>query len=71
MAGGWESHSEIGSLPLISGELEYMDVYQNDSTSAVAIISMPKQEVQFQDFFQTFDEVVKELSDQAKKQAKQ
>ena len=32
---------------------------------------MLKQEVQFQDFFHIFDEVVKELNDQAKKEAKQ
>ena len=32
---------------------------------------MLEQEVEFQDFFCTFDEVVKELSDQAKKQAQQ
>ena len=47
------------------------DVYQNDSTLAVGIISTLKQEVQFQDFFRTFDEVVKELNDQAKKQVQQ
>ena len=32
---------------------------------------MLEQEVEFQDFFCTFDEVVKELNDQAKKQAQQ
>ena len=30
---------------------------------------MLEQEIEFQDFFCTFDEVVKELNDQAKKQA--
>ena len=47
------------------------DVYQGDSTPAEAIISTLEQEVEFQDFFCTFDEVVKELNDQAKKQAQQ
>ena len=47
------------------------DVYQDDSTPAEAIISTLEQEVEFQDFFCTFDEVVKELNDQAKKQAQQ
>ena len=47
------------------------DVYQGDSTPAEAIISTLEQEVEFQDFFCTFHEVVKELNDQAKKQAQQ
>ena len=47
------------------------DVYQDDSTPAEAIISTLEQEVEFQDFFCTFDEIVKELNDQAKKQARQ
>ena len=47
------------------------NIYQGDSTPAEAIISMLEQEVEFQDFFCTFDEVVKELNDQAKKQAQQ
>ena len=47
------------------------DVYQGDSTPAEAIISTLEQEVEFQDFFCTFDEVAKELNDQAKKQAQQ
>ena len=47
------------------------DVYQGDSYPAEAIISTLEQEVGFQDFFCTFDEVVKELNDQAKKQAQQ
>ena len=47
------------------------NVYQGDSTPAEAIISMLEQEVEFQDFFCTFDEVIKELNDQAKKQAQQ
>ena len=47
------------------------DVYQGDSTPAEAIISTLEQEFEFQDFFCTFDEVVKELNDQAKKQAQQ
>ena len=47
------------------------DVYQGDSTPAEAIISTLEQEVEFQDFFCTFDEVVKELNDQTKKQAQQ
>ena len=47
------------------------DVYQDDSTPAEAIISTLEQEVEFQDFFCTFDEVAKELNDQAKKQAQQ
>ena len=45
------------------------NVYQGDSTPAEAIISMLEQEVEFQDFFCTFDEVIKELNDQAEKQA--
>ena len=47
------------------------DVYQGDSTPAEAIISTLEQKVEFQDFFCTFDEVIKELNDQAKKQAQQ
>ena len=47
------------------------DIYQGDSTPAEAIISTLEQEVEFQDFFCTFDEVIKELNDQAKKQAQQ
>ena len=47
------------------------DVYQGDSTPAEAIISTLEQEVEFQDFIFTFDEVVKELNDQAKKQPQQ
>ena len=47
------------------------DVYQGDSTPAEAIISTLEQKVEFQDFFCTFDDVVKELNDQAKKQAQQ
>ena len=47
------------------------NVYQGDSTPAEAIISTLEQEFEFQDFFCTFDEVVKELNDQAKKQAQQ
>ena len=47
------------------------DIYQGDSTPAEAIISTLEQEVEFQDFFCTFDEVVKELNDQAKKPALQ
>ena len=47
------------------------NVYQGDSTPAEAIISMLEQEVGFQDFFCTFDKVVKELNDQTKKQAQQ
>ena len=47
------------------------DVYQDGSTPAEAIISTLEQEVEFQDFFCTFDEIVKELNDQAKKQARQ
>ena len=47
------------------------DVYQGDLTPAEAIISTLEQEVEFQDFFCTFDEVVKELNDQTKKQAQQ
>ena len=47
------------------------DIYQGDSTPAEAIISTLEQEVEFLDFFCTFDEVVKELNDQAKKQAQQ
>ena len=39
------------------------DVYKGDSTPAEAIISMLEQEVEFKDFFCTFDEVVKELND--------
>ena len=45
------------------------DVYQGDSTSAEAIISMLKQEIEFRDFICTFDELIKELNDQAKKEA--
>ena len=37
------------------------DIYQIDSIPAVTIISVLRQEVQFQDFFCTFDGVVKEL----------
>ena len=47
------------------------DVYEGDSTPAETITSTLEQEVEFQDFFSTFDEVVKELNDQAKKQAQQ
>ena len=47
------------------------DVYQGDSTPAEAIISTLEQETEFQDFFCTFNEVIKELNDQAKKQAQQ
>ena len=47
------------------------DVYQGDSTSAEAIISTLEQKVEFQDFICTFDEVVKELNNQAKKQPQQ
>ena len=47
------------------------DVYEGDSTPAEAITSMLEQEVEFQDFFCIFDEVVKELNEQAKKQAQQ
>ena len=35
------------------------DVYQGDSTTSEAFISTLEQEVEFQDFFFTFDEVVK------------
>ena len=47
------------------------DVYEGGSTPAETITSTLEQEVEFQDFFCTFDEVVKELNDQAKKQAQQ
>ena len=47
------------------------DVYQGDSTPAEAIISMLEEEIEFQDFFCTFNEVAKELNDPAKKQAQQ
>ena len=47
------------------------DIYQGDSTPAEVIISALEQKVEFQDFFCTFDEVVKELNDQAKKPAQQ
>ena len=47
------------------------NIYQGDSTPAEVIISALEQKVEFQDFFCTFDEVVKELNDQAKKQAQQ
>ena len=47
------------------------NVYHGDSTTAEAIISTLEQEVEFQDLFCTFDEVFKELNDQAKKQAQQ
>ena len=47
------------------------NVYQDDSTSGEAIISMLKQEIKFQDFICTFDELAKELNDQARKQAQQ
>ena len=47
------------------------DVYQGDSTPAEATISMLKQEVEFQDFICNFGEFIKELNDQAKKQAQQ
>ena len=47
------------------------DIYQGDSTPAEVIISALEQKVEFQDFFCTFDEVVKELNDQAKKSAQQ
>ena len=49
------------------------NVYQGESTPAEAIISMLEQEVEFQYFFFfcIFDEVVKKLNDQAKKQAQQ
>ena len=40
------------------------DVYEGDSTPAEAITSTLEQEAEFQDFFCTFDEVVKELNDQ-------
>ena len=46
-------------------------VYQDDSTSGEAIISMLKQEIKFQDFICTFDELARELNDQARKQAQQ
>ena len=46
------------------------NIYQGDSTPAEVIILL-EQEVEFQDFFCIFDEVVKELNDQAKKQAQQ
>ena len=48
-----------------------INVCQGDSTPAEAIISTLEQEVEFQDFFCTFDEVVRELNDQARKQAQQ
>ena len=44
-------------------------IYQGDSTPAEVVISSLKQEFEFQDFFCTFDEVIKELNDQAEKQA--
>ena len=47
------------------------NIYHGDSTTAEAIISILEEEVEFQDLFCTFDEVVKELNDQAKKQAQQ
>ena len=47
------------------------DVYQGDSTPAEAIISTLEEEIEFQDFFCTFNEVAKELNDPAKKQAQQ
>ena len=47
------------------------NIYQGDSTPAEAIILLLEQEVEFQDFFCIFGEVVKELNDQAKKQAQQ
>ena len=39
------------------------DVYQGDSTPVQALISTLEQEVEFQDFFCTFNEVNKELND--------
>ena len=48
-----------------------INIYQGDSTPAEAIILLLEQEVEFQDFFCIFGEVVKELNDQAKKQAQQ
>ena len=39
------------------------DVYQGDSTPVEALISTLEQEVEFQDFFCTFNEVNKELND--------
>ena len=39
------------------------DVYQGDSTPVQALISALEQEVEFQDFFYTFNEVNKELND--------
>ena len=50
-------------------ENQINNVYRDDSTPAEAIISRFEQEVEFQDFFCTFEKVVKELNDQAKKQA--
>ena len=47
------------------------DVYQGDSTPVEALISTLEQEVEFQDFFCTFNEVNKELDDKAKKQPQQ
>ena len=39
------------------------DVYQGDSTPVQALISTLEQEVEFQDFFCTCNEVNKELND--------
>ena len=50
---------------------EINDAYQGDLPPAEAIRSTLKQEIEFRDFLCTFDELVKELNDQAKKQAQQ
>ena len=42
------------------------NIYQGDSSPAKAIMSLLEPGVEFQDFFCTFDEVVKELNDQSK-----
>ena len=38
------------------------NVYQGDSTSAEVTTSTFKQEIEFQDFFCTFDEVIKRIN---------
>ena len=55
----------------ITTEIKSTTFNQGDSTTAEAVISTLEQEGEFQDFFCTFDEVVKDLNDQAKQQAQQ
>ena len=48
-----------------------MHIFCNHYRAEEALISTLEQEVEFQDFFCTFNEVNKELNDKAKKQPQQ